>query len=214
MEKKTGSVHWTRVQCRLVPCQNGLTGISPPSATYWDLSVSLAILVNWKWVAGKELVQKISSIQQRWVWTWKRGSSHGSLGFNQVLLLLDDVHPPHLHPSHTHTQVLTKAVYGMLPHNNLCMKRMRRLHLYPDEVSWSRTFSVILGYGQRRWADPRKWHILILVSEMGSRRNGTKLLLLYHILQYSVMAGRKVDWSCSVLFSISQETQRTIVTRT
>ena len=51
----------------------------------------------------------------------------------------------HTH-THTRTQVLTKAVYGMLPHNNLRKKRMRRLHLYPDEVNPSRTFSTILFY--------------------------------------------------------------------
>ena len=30
------------------------------------------------------------------------------------------------------TKVLWKAVYGMLPKNNLRKKRMRRLHIFPD----------------------------------------------------------------------------------
>ena len=43
----------------------------------------------------------------------------------------------HTH-THTHTlslsQVLRKAVYGMLPKNKLRKKYMNRLHLFPDEV--------------------------------------------------------------------------------
>jgi ribosomal protein L13 len=34
-----------------------------------------------------------------------------------------------------HMQVIQKAVNGMLPKNNLRKKRMRRLHLFPDDVS-------------------------------------------------------------------------------
>jgi large subunit ribosomal protein L13 len=33
------------------------------------------------------------------------------------------------------TMVIQKAVNGMLPKNNLRKKRMRRLHLFPDDVS-------------------------------------------------------------------------------
>ena len=43
------------------------------------------------------------------------------------------------------TQVLRKAVYGMLPKNNLRKKRMRRLHLFPGSVSvfiYSTTLSI------------------------------------------------------------------------
>eukprot|EP00731_Ephydatia_muelleri_P031550 Em0023g57a len=44
---------------------------------------------------------------------------------------LREIQANHLHEKDP-TKVLWKAVYGMLPKNNLRKKRMRRLHLFPD----------------------------------------------------------------------------------
>ena len=128
--------------------------------------------------------------------------------------------PPPLPPTLTHTQALTKAVYGMLPHNNLRKKRMRRLHLYQDEVSQCRTFFVILylchvillhcAIALFPASHPHQLSLLAvkaggmvccILQHWGQERLEMRLTppWLLHTLLYSVM----VDCSFSDMFSLS-----------
>ena len=90
----------------------------------------------------------------------------------------------HTH-THTHTQALTKAVYGMLPHNNLRKKRMRRLHLYSDEVSLPRTsFSTIL-------------YLLFCYTRLGVFFSVTSYSTLLYSAMASFLASHTTNFACS-----------------